>query len=205
MVDLASFLLLTSFFGIKIATTYVLLGLVLAVIGGTVIDKLNMEKHIEEYVWSAPNIDLEPEEMTRKDRINFSKSQVKDIINKVWLYILLGVGIGAAIHNWIPQSLIEKILGTNNPFAVILATLVGIPIYADIFGTIPIAEALVAKGVGIGTVLSFMMAVTTLSLPSMIMLSKVIKPKLLSIFVFIVTIRILIIGYTFNIFSYIFI
>ncbi|MBU5268472.1 permease [Clostridium cochlearium] len=205
MVDLASFLLLTSFFGIKIATTYVLLGLVLAVIGGTVIDKLNMEKHIEEYVWSAPNIDLEPEEMTRKDRINFSKSQVKDIINKVWLYILLGVGIGAAIHNWIPQSLIEKILGTNNPFAVILATLVGIPIYADIFGTIPIAEALVAKGVGIGTVLSFMMAVTTLSLPSMIMLSKVIKPKLLSIFVFIVTIGILIIGYTFNIFSYIFI
>lgn len=205
MVDLASFLLLTSFFGIKIATAYVLLGLVLAVIGGTVIDKLNMEKYIEEYVWSAPNIDLEPEEMTRKDRINFSKSQVKDIINKVWLYILLGVGIGAAIHNWIPQSLIEKILGTNNPFAVILATLVGIPIYADIFGTIPIAEALVAKGVGIGTVLSFMMAVTTLSLPSMIMLSKVIKPKLLSIFVFIVTIGILIIGYTFNIFSYIFI
>ncbi|MBV1820209.1 permease, partial [Coprococcus sp. MSK.21.13] len=205
MVDLASFLLLTSFFGIKIATAYVLLGLVLAVIGGTVIDKLNMEKHIEEYVWSAPNIDLEPEEMTRKDRINFSKSQLKDIINKVWLYILLGVGIGAAIHNWIPQSFIEKILGTNNPFAVILATLVGIPIYADIFGTIPIAEALVAKGVGIGTVLSFMMAVTTLSLPSMIMLSKVIKPKLLSIFVFIVTIGILIIGYTFNIFSYIFI
>ena len=205
MVDLASFLLLTSFFGIKIATAYVLLGLVLAVIGGTVIDKLNMEKHIEEYVWSAPNIDLEPEEMTRKDRINFSKSQLKDIINKVWLYILLGVGIGAAIHNWIPQSFREKILGTNNPFAVILATLVGIPIYADIFGTIPIAEALVAKGVGIGTVLSFMMAVTTLSLPSMIMLSKVIKPKLLSIFVFIVTIGILIIGYTFNIFSYIFI
>jgi len=205
MVDLASFLLLTSFFGIKIATAYVLLGLVLAVIGGTVIDKLNMEKHIEEYVWSAPNIDLEPEEMTRKDRINFSKSQLKDIINKVWLYILLGVGIGAAIHNWIPQSFIEKILGTNNPFAVILATLVGIPIYADIFGTIPIAEALIAKGVGIGTVLSFMMAVTTLSLPSMIMLSKVIKPKLLSIFVFIVTIGILIIGYTFNIFSYIFI
>lgn len=205
MVDLASFLLLTSFFGVKIAAAYVLVGLLLAVIGGTIIDKLNMGKYIEEYVWSAQNIDLEPEKMTREDRISFSKNQVKDIINKVWLYILLGVGIGAAIHNWIPQSLIEKILGVNNPFSVLLATLVGIPIYADIFGTIPIAEALVLKGVGIGTVLSFMMAVTTLSLPSMIMLSKVIKPKLLALFIFIVTIGILIIGYTFNTFSYIFI
>lgn len=205
MVDLASFLLLTSFFGVKIAAAYVLLGLLLAVIGGTIIDKLNMGKYIEEYVWSAQNIDLEPENMTREDRISFSKNQVKDIINKVWLYILLGVGIGAAIHNWIPQSLIEKVLGVNNPFSVLLATLVGIPIYADIFGTIPIAEALVLKGVGIGTVLSFMMAVTTLSLPSMIMLSKVIKPKLLALFIFIVTIGILIIGYTFNTFSYIFI
>lgn len=205
MVDLASFLLLTSFFGVKIAAAYVLVGLLLAVIGGTIIDKLNMGKYIEEYVWSAQNIDLEPEKMTREDRISFSKNQVKDIINKVWLYILLGVGIGAAIHNWIPQSLIEKILGVNNPFSVLLATLVGIPIYADIFGTIPIAEALVLKGVGIGTVLSFMMAVTTLSLPSMIMLSKVIKPKLLALFIFIVTIGILIIGYTFNALSYIFI
>lgn len=205
MVDLASFLLLTSFFGVKIAAAYVVVGLILAVIGGTIIDKLNMGKYIEEYVWSAQNIDLEPEKMTCEDRISFSKNQVKDIINKIWLYILLGVGIGAAIHNWIPQSLIEKILGVNNPFSVLLATLVGIPIYADIFGTIPIAEALVLKGVGIGTVLSFMMAVTTLSLPSMIMLSKVIKPKLLALFIFIVTIGILIIGYTFNTFSYIFI
>lgn len=205
MVDIASLLLLMSFFGAKIAITYVVVGLILAVIGGTIIEKLGMEKHIEEYVWAAQNVDIEADEMTRKDRIDFSKEQVKDIFQKVWLYVLLGVGIGAAIHNWIPQSFIEKILGGNNPLAVLLATVVGIPIYADIFGTIPIAEALVAKGVGIGTVLAFMMGVTTLSFPSMIMLSKVVKPKLLAIFIGIVAIGIIIIGYAFNAFSYIFI
>ena len=205
MVDIASLLLLMSFFGAKIAITYVVVGLILAVIGGTIIEKLGMEKHIEEYVWAAQNVDIEADEMTRKDRIDFSKEQVKDIFQKVWLYVLLGVGIGAAIHNWIPQSFIEKILGGNNPFAVLLATVVGIPIYADIFGTIPIAEALVAKGVGIGTVLAFMMGVTTLSLPSIIMLGKVIKPKLLATFIGIVAIGIIIIGYAFNAFSYIFI
>lgn len=205
MVDLASFLLLVSFFGVKIAAAYVIVGLVLAVIGGTIIDKLNMQEYIEDYVWGVKNIDVESDEMTREDRISFARSQVKDIIDKVWLYILIGVGIGALIHNWIPQSVIEKIIGGNNPFAVLLATVVGIPIYADIFGTIPIAEALVAKGVGIGTVLAFMMGVTTLSLPSMIMLSKVVKPKLLIIFISIVTIGIIIIGYMFNAFSYIFI
>lgn len=203
MVDLASFLLLVSFFGAKIAAAYVVMGLVLAVIGGTLIDKLNMEKYIEGYVLAAQDVDLEPEELTRKERILFAKGQVSDITHRVWLYILLGVGIGAVIHNWIPQAVIEKIIGGNNPFAVLLATAIGIPIYADIFGTIPIAEALVAKGVDVGTVLSFMMGVTTLSLPSMIMLSQVIKPKLLTIFISIVTVGIIIIGYTFNAFSYI--
>ena len=205
MVDLASLLLLMSFFGAKIAIAYVVVGLILAVIGGTIIEKLGMEKHIEDYVWGAQNVDIEADEMTRKERIDFSKEQVKDIFKQVWLYVLLGVGIGAAIHNWIPQSFIEKILGQNNPFSVLIATFIGIPIYADIFGTIPIAEALVAKGVGIGTVLAFMMGVTTLSLPSLTMLSKVVKPKLLGTFIVIVTIGILIIGYSFNALSFLFI
>lgn len=205
MVDIASLLLLMSFFGAKIAIAYVVVGLVLAVVGGTIIEKLGMEKHIEDYVWGAQNADIEPDNMTTKDRIDFSKEQVKEIFKQVWIYVLLGVGIGAAIHNWIPQSFIEKILGQNNPFSVLIATFIGIPIYADIFGTIPIAEALVAKGVGIGTVLAFMMGVTTLSLPSITMLSKVVKPKLLGTFIAIVTIGILIIGYAFNAFSFLFI
>ncbi len=204
MVDIASLILLMSFFGAKIAIAYVVVGLVLAVVGGLIIEKLGMEKHIEEYVWSAQNIDLEIEEMSRKERMDFSIEQVKGIFKQVWLYVLIGVGIGATIHNWIPQSFIEKILGENNPFSVLIATLIGIPIYADIFGTIPIAEALVFKGVGIGTVLAFMMGVTTLSLPSLTMLSKVIKPKLLKTFIAIVTLGILIIGYAFNAFSFLF-
>lgn len=204
MVDLASLMLLMSFFGSKIAIAYVVVGVVLAIVGGVIIQNLNMEKYIENYVWRVESVDVELEELTYKDRLNFSKSQVKDIVGRVWPYILIGVGIGAMIHNWIPQSIIEKILGKNNPFSVIIATIIGIPIYADIFGTIPIAEALVAKGVGIGTVLSFMMAVTTLSLPSMIMLSKVIKPRLLATFIVIITIGIIIVGYGFNAFSYIF-
>ncbi|MBS4537946.1 permease [Clostridium sp. D2Q-11] len=202
MVDLASFLLLMSFFGPKIAAAYVIVGLILAVIGGTLIDKFCLEKHVEGYVKEIENVDVEVEEMTRKERISYSKDQVKEIINRVWLYILIGVGIGAAIHNWIPQSVIQNVIGQNNPFSVVLATLVGIPMYADIFGTLPIAEALFGKGVGIGTVLAFMMAVTALSLPSMIMLSKVVKPKLLGIFITIVSIGILIIGYLFNAFAY---
>ncbi len=205
MVDIASLLLLMSFFGARIAIAYVVVGLILAVVGGTIIEKLGMEKHIEDYVWGVQNIDIEAEEMTRKERVSFSKEQVKGIFKQVWVYVLLGVGIGAAIHNWIPQSFIEKILGQNNPFSVIIATFVGIPIYADIFGTIPIAEALVTKGVGIGTVLAFMMGVTTLSLPSITMLSKVVKPKLLGVFIVIVTIGILIIGYLFNALSFFFI
>lgn len=205
LVDLASFLLLVSFFGTKIAIAYVVVGIVLAVIGGTIIDKLNMQKYIEDYVWGIENIDTDSEELTREERIAYSKEQVIAIIKRVWLYIFLGVGIGAAIHNWIPQPVIERIIGDNNPFAVILATAVGIPIYADIFGTIPIAEALVGKGVNIGTVLSFMMGVTTLSLPSLIMLKQVVKPKLLALFTAIVSIGIIIIGYLFNAISYIFI
>lgn len=205
LVDLASLLILMSFFGAKIAIAYVLVGLILAVVGGTIIDKLNMESYVEGYVREIESPDIDPIELTKKERISYGKDQVKEIIQRVWLYVIIGVGIGAAIHNWIPQSVIEKVIGGNNPFAVILATLVGIPMYADIFGTLPIAEALFGKGVGIGTVLSFMMAVTALSLPSMIMLGKVVKPKLLAIFVTIVSIGIMIIGYLFNAFSFIFI
>jgi len=194
-----------SFFGAKIAVAYVVVGLIIAIIGGTIIDKLNMQEYVEGYVWGIQDVDVELNEMTREERISYSKGQVKEIIKKVWLYVLIGVGIGAAIHNWIPQPVIEKIVGSNNPFAVVLATLVGIPMYADIFGTIPVAEALFGKGVQVGTVLSFMMAVTVLSLPSIIMLSKVVKPKLLGIFIFIVSIGIIIMGYLFNAFSYIFI
>jgi len=204
LVDLASLLLLMSFFGPKIAIAYVIVGLILAVIGGTMIDKLGLEKYVESYVHEIENVDAEIIELTREERIEYSKEQVKSIITKVWLYVLIGVGIGATIHNWIPQSVIENIIGKNNPFAVLLATVVGIPMYADIFGTLPIAEALFGKGVGIGTVLSFMMAVTALSLPSIIMLSKVVKRKLLGIFVAIVSTGIIIIGYLFNAFAYIF-
>ena len=202
LVDLASLLILMSFFGAKIAIAYVVVGLILAVVGGTIIDKLGLVKYVEGYVKEIENVDAEVIEMTRDDRISYSKQQVKDVFHKVWLYVLIGVGIGAAIHNWIPQSIIETVVGNNNPFAVLLATAVGIPMYADIFGTLPIAEALFQKGVGIGTVLSFMMAVTALSLPSIIMLSKVVKPKLLAIFVAIVSIGIVIIGYLFNAFSF---
>jgi uncharacterized membrane protein YraQ (UPF0718 family) len=196
---------LASFFGAKIAIAYVAVGLVLAVIGGTVIDKLGLENQVQGYVREIESVDVENIDMTRKDRIAFSKEQVKDIVKRVWLYVLIGVGIGAAIHNWIPQSVVENVIGSNNPFAVLLATVIGIPMYADIFGTLPIAEALFGKGVGIGTVLSFMMAVTALSLPSIIMLSKVVKAKLLTIFVSIVAVGIIITGYLFNAFSYIFI
>ncbi|MGH4125043.1 MAG: permease [Clostridium sp.] len=202
LVDLASLLILMSFFGAKIAIAYVVVGLILAVVGGTIIDKLGLEKYVEGYVKEIENVDAEIIEMTRNERVSYSKEQVKDVFHKVWLYVLIGVGIGAAIHNWIPQSVIETVVGNNNPFAVLLATAVGIPMYADIFGTLPIAEALFGKGVGIGTVLSFMMAVTALSLPSIIMLSKVVKPKLLAIFVVIVATGIIIIGYLFNAFSF---
>ncbi|SCZ81006.1 permease [Acidaminobacter hydrogenoformans] len=202
LVDLASVLLLASIFNWRIAIAYVVVGLILAVIGGTIISKARLEKYVEPFVFGNPMLEMEQEAMTRRDRINFGKYQVKDIIKKVWLYILIGVGIGAAIHNWIPENVIAAVLGQDKWYSVALATLVGIPMYADIFGTLPIAEALVYKGVGIGTALSFMMAVTALSLPSMIMLKKVVKTKLLVIFAGIVSVGILIIGYTFNAFGY---
>lgn len=194
-----------SFFGAKIAVAYVVVGLVLAVAGGTLIDKLGLEDQVQGYVREIENVDIDNIEMSHQERIAFSKEQVKDIIKRVWLYVLIGVAIGAGIHNWIPQSIVEKVVGSNNPFAVLLATIIGIPMYADIFGTLPISEALVSKGAGIGTVLAFMMAVTALSFPSIIMLSKVVKPKLLTIFVGIVAVGIIIMGYLFNAFSYIFI
>ena len=205
LVDLASVLLLASIFNWKIAIGYVVVGLVLAVIGGTTISKLKLEKYVEPFVYGNKSLDIEQESMTRKDRIDFSVEQVLAIIKKVWLYILIGVGIGAAIHNWIPETAITAILGQDKWYSVLIATVVGVPMYADIFGTLPIAEALVAKGVGLGTALSFMMGVTVLSLPSIIMLKQVVKSKLLITFVVLVTIGIIIIGYAFNAFSYLFI
>lgn len=205
LVDLASILILSSFFGWKIALAYVVVGLILAVIGGTLIDRLNMQDYVESYVFEADQLDCEPEEMKRKERFDYSKGQVWEIIKRVWLYILIGVGIGAIIHNWISQSVVEQVIGDNNPLAVLLATIVGVPMYGDIFGTIPVAEALFGKAVPVGTVLAFMMAVTALSLPSIIMLSKVVKPKLLGLFIGIVTCGIVVMGYLFNAVSYIFI
>ncbi|MDF2612332.1 MAG: putative permease [Clostridia bacterium] len=202
LVDLASVILLASIFNWKIALAYVVVGIILAVIGGTIISKLKLEKYVESFVFSNKVLEVEQEELTTRDRIDFSKDQVLNIIKKVWLYILIGVGIGAAIHNWIPEPVIAAVLGEDKWYSVLLATFVGVPMYADIFGTLPIAEALVLKGVGIGTALSFMMAVTALSLPSMIMLKKVVKINLLLIFAGIVTTGILIIGYSFNAFGY---
>jgi len=180
----------------------VVVGLILAVIGGTIISKSKLEKYVEPFVFNNKMIQDDDGNMKRSERIDFAKDQVMDIINKVWLYVLVGVGIGAAIHNWIPESIITAVLGQDKWYSVLLATVAGIPMYADIFGTLPIAEALVSKGVGIGTALSFMMAVTALSLPSMILLKKVVKTKLLVIFAGIVTVGILIIGYTFNAFGH---
>lgn len=205
LVDLGSLILLMSIFGGKIAIAYVIVGLILAVIGGTLIEKFGMEKYVEDFVKSAGNVDIEGPELTRKDRINYAKDQVLATVKKVAPYIFIGVGIGAVIHNLIPEAWIQSILGSNNPFSVILATLVGVPMYADIFGTIPVAESLFAKGAGLGTILSFMMAVTALSLPSIIMLRKAVKPKLLGVFVGIVTLGIMIIGYLFNAFQFLFV
>ncbi len=205
LVDFGAFILLMSVFGGKIAIAYVLVGIVLAVIGGTVIDKLGLERYVEQYIKNVGGVNIESPDLTKKDRVIYARDQVLATVKKVFWYVIVGVGIGAIIHNWIPKELIQSVLGENNPFSVLLATAVGIPMYADIFGTIPIAEALFAKGVGVGTILSFMMAVTALSLPSVIMLRKAVKPKLLGIFVGIVTVGIIIIGYSFNAFQYLFI
>ncbi len=201
MVDLGSLVLLMSIFGTKVAVIYVIVGLIIAVIGGTLIEKQHMEKYVEDFILKANAVDIDIPTLTQKDRLLYAKEQVISTFKKVFPYILIGVAIGAVIHNWIPENWIETVLGSRNPFGVVLATLAGIPMYADIFGTIPVAEALLAKGSQLGTILSFMMAVTTLSLPSIIMLKKAVKPKLLGTFIAICTIGIIIVGYLFNLFQ----
>ncbi len=198
MVDLGSLILLMSIFGAKVALLYVAVGLVVAVTGGVIIQKLHMERYVESFILTAGGVDIQAPQLSRKDRLVYSKEQMLGTLRKVFPYILAGVGIGAVIHNWIPQSLIQRMLGGSNPLGVILAVLVGVPMYADIFGTIPVAEALLAKGAQLGTVVAFMMAVTTLSLPSLIMLRKGVKPKLLALFVGICTVGIILVGYLFN-------
>ncbi|WP_317301216.1 permease [Allobaculum stercoricanis] len=198
MVDLGSLVLLMSIFGAKVAVVYVIVGLIIAVLGGTIIEHMHLEDHVEDFIKQASYVDIAYVSLSYQDRIQYAKEQVIQTFKKVFPYILIGVGLGAMIHNWIPETWIEKILGSENPFGVIFATLVGVPMYADIFGTIPVAEALLAKGAQLGTILSFMMAVTTLSLPSIIMLKKAIKPKLLGVFITICTVGIIVVGYLFN-------
>ena len=201
MVDLGSLVLLMSIFGAKVAILYVVLGFAIAVAGGTLIEKLHMESQVEEFIRKASAVDIASPTLTQKERLVYAKEQVEETFRKVFPYILIGVGIGAVIHNWIPESWVVTVLGSNNPFGVILATIIGIPMYADIFGTIPIAEALLGKGAQLGTVLAFMMGVTTLSLPSMIMLRKAVKPKLLGVFIAICAAGIIVVGYLFNLFQ----
>lgn len=198
MVDLGSLVLLMSIFGWKVAVVYVLVGLLIAVVGGTLIEKMHLEDQVQEFIRNGKSIDLPVEEITKTDRLKYAWEQVVSTAKKVVPYVVLGIAVGAVIHNWIPEKWIVSILGTGNPFGVVIATVAGIPMYADIFGCIPIAEALLAKGARLGVVLSFMMGVTTLSLPSIIMLKKAVKPKLLGIFVAICTIGIIVVGYFFN-------
>lgn len=202
MVDLGSLVLLMSVFGGKIAFAYVIVGLIVAVVGGTLIEKLHMEDQVEEFIRQAQNVDIESPKLTVGDRMNYAKNQVVSTVKKVAPYIFVGVAIGAAIHNLIPEHIVRSILGEQKWYAVPLATVVGVPMYADIFGTIPVAESLLAKGAGLGTILAFMMSVTTISFPSLVMLSKAIKKKLLAIFIGIVCMGIIIVGYLFNIFGY---
>lgn len=199
MVDLGSLVILMSIFGGKVAVVYVVFGLIIAVAGGSLIEKMNMEKYVESFILTTGSVDIESSELTRRERFIYAKEQTMDTFKKVFPYVILGVGIGALIHNWIPQEWVSKVLGSGNPLGVALATLIGAPMYADIFGVIPIAEALLFKGALLGSVLAFMMAVTTLSLPSLIMLSKAVKPKLLALFIMICTAGIIIVGYLFNI------
>lgn len=198
MVDLGSLILLMSIFGAKVAVVYVAVGLAIAVAGGTLIERLHMEPYVEDFIRKAGKVDIDSPRLSRRERVQFAREQVGSTFRKVFPYILAGVGIGAVIHNWIPESMIEAVLGGRNPLGVILATLVGVPMYADIFGTIPVAEALLYKGAQLGTILSFMMAVTTLSLPSVILLRKAVKPKLLGLFIGICTVGIILVGYLFN-------
>ncbi|HKL73369.1 MAG TPA: permease [Clostridia bacterium] len=205
LVDLGALIILVSAFGFPIAIAYVVVGLMLAVIGGTIIEKTGVGKNVQEFVMQGANIEVDIAELTKKDRAIFAKDSMLETLKKVWPYIIVGVGIGAAIHNFIPEKWIQAVLGQDKWYSVIIATFVGVPMYADIFGTIPVAEALFAKGVGTGTILAFMMSVTALSLPSIIMLAKAVKPKLLLAFVAIVVVGIIIIGYTFNALNFLFI
>lgn len=198
MVDLGSLILLTGIFGVKIAFAYVVFGLLVAIAGGRLIQRLHMENEVEDFIRKARAADVDAPDLTVSDRLSYAKEQVVSTFRKVFPYILLGVAIGAVIHNWIPESWIQSVLGSRNPFGVVLAVLLGVPMYADIFGTIPVAEALLAKGAQLGTVLSFMMAVTTLSLPSLVMLRKAVKPKLLAVFVAVCVVGIILVGYLFN-------
>lgn len=205
LVDLGALVLLTSVFGIKIAIAYVIIGLILAVVGGTIIEKTGLGNNIQEFVLEGEDFEVDTPELTIKDRIIYAKEQMLETYKRVFWYVVIGVGIGSAIHNWIPESWIQNVLGNNNPFSVLIASLVGAPMYADIFGTIPVAEALFAKGVGVGTILAFMMSVTTLSIPSVVMLKRVVKGKLLGAFIIIVMTGIILIGYLFNTLSFLFI
>lgn len=205
MVDLGSLVLLMSIFGARVAIAYVLLGLLVAVAGGTLIEKMHLEQDVEAFIRNASAVDIESLSLTQRERLRYAREQMTSTFRKVFPYILVGVAIGALIHNWIPQSWVEGVLGGNNPFGVMLATVIGIPMYADIFGTIPIAEALLSKGAQLGTVLSFMMGVTTLSLPSMIMLRKAVKPKLLALFIAICAFGIILVGYLFNALQFLFV
>ena len=201
LVDLGSLVMLTGSFGSKVALAYVLVGLVLAVLGGTLIEHLHLENDVEEFIRNAGRVDLESPQMSVRDRLSYAKTQVVSTVRKVAPYVLVGVAIGAMIHNFIPQAFVEELLGAEHWYSVPLATIIGVPMYADIFGTIPIAESLFAKGAGLGTVLSFMMGVTALSLPSMVMLRKAVKPRLLAVFFGVVTVGIMLIGFFFNAFS----
>ena len=205
MVDLGSLVLLMSIFGARVAIAYVLLGLLVAVAGGALIEKMHLEQEVEAFIRNASAVDIESPSLTQRERLRYAREQMTSTFRKVFPYILVGVAIGALIHNWIPQSWVEGVLGGNNPFGVMLATVIGIPMYADIFGTIPIAEALLSKGAQLGTVLSFMMGVTTLSLPSMIMLRKAVKPKLLALFIAICAFGIILVGYLFNALQFLFV
>lgn len=205
LVDLGAFILLASVFGFPIAIVYVVVGLVLAILGGTIIEKTGVGKHVRDFILEGEIAEVEGVELTRKDRLIYAKDQMLGTLKKVWIYILVGVGIGAAIHNFIPTEWIQMVLGEGKWYSVFVASFIGVPMYADIFGTIPVAEALFAKGVGVGTILSFMMSVTALSLPSLIMLSKAVKPKLLFWFIFIVVIGFIAIGFIFNALNFLFV
>ena len=202
LVDLASVILLASIFNWPIAIAYVVVGVLLAVVGGTLIGRARLERYIEPFVLANKITDVPQAVLTRAGRIAYAREQVREVFGRVWMYVLIGVGIGALIHNWIPQNVITALLGADKPWSVPLATLIGVPMYADIFGALPIAEALVARGVGLGTVLAFMMAVTALSLPSLILLRQVVRPPLLALFVGVVTLGIVLIGYVFNAFAH---